>query len=315
MASLNERNQQILGILAAAQGAKNLFGAATPTSERLRNLQPDNPNVARGAAKIIEQTRAGIRKWGIEKPSLTYVGFTPPKIFDAVVPDAKTIVRDLVSLRAERVATPGVTLGISTVRRYGVGPMEKLPHTATFGDMNISFIGDARGVIHQFFYAWMRGIVGFHDVPRNGYANDDLYGRYPYEVGYRYNYSTTIDIITYDEIQEKIGTIKLYNAYPIAIGEIARSWDSVNDLVRIPVTFAYTHWNYADQLNIQLIEPNRSTPAEQNSSLLTNVIRGMTALQTISAIKRPRNVNDIINTVNTGSTLLQSFLPSNRINY
>lgn len=315
MASLNERNQQILGILAMAQGAQNLFGAATPTSERLRNKQPDNPKIAKGAAKIIEQTRAGIRKWGIEKPNLTYVGFTPPKVFDSVVPDATTIVRDLISLRAERVATPGVQISTSTVRRYGVGPMEKMPHTASFGDMNISFIGDARGVIHQFFYAWMRGIVGFHDVPKYGSANDTLYGRKPYEVGYRSDYSTVIDIITYDEIQEKIGTIKLYNAYPVAVGEIGRAWDSVNDLVRIPVTFAYTHWNYADQLNIQLIEPNRTTPAESNSSLLGNVMRGMTALQAITSIKRPQNVNDIINTVNTGSTLLKSFLPSNRINY
>lgn len=314
MASLNERNQQILGILAMAQGAANVFGAATPTSERLRNLQPDDPKMAKGAAKIIEQTRAGIRKWGIEKPSLTYVGFTPPRIFDAIVPDATTIIRDLVSLRAERVSTPGIQLGTSAVRRYGVGPIEKMPHTASFNDLNISFIGDARGVIHQFFYAWMRGIVGFHDVPRQGYANDDLYGRHPFEVGYRSDYGTILQIITYDEIQEKIGTIKLYNAYPVAVGEIARSWDSINDLVRIPVTFTFTHWVYADQLNIQLTEPSRVTLAEQNSSLLTNVMQGMTALQAISSIKRPQNVNDIISTVNAGSTLLKSFLP-NRINY
>lgn len=315
MASLNERNQQILGILALGQGAARLLGTNTPTSEKLRNRQPDDPRIATGAGKIMEQARAGIRKWGIEKPSLTYVGFSPPKVFDDIAPDARTIVRDLISLRAERVSTPGVQLGTSSVRRYGVGPMEKLPHTATFGDMQISFIGDARGVIHQFFYAWMRGIVGFHDVPRYGPSNDELYGRSPYEVGYRYDYSTTISIITYDEIQEKIGTIKLYNAYPTAIGEIGRSWDSVNDLVRIPVSFSFTHWNYADQLNIQLVEPSRTTLAEQNTSLLSSVIQGMTALQAITAIKRPQNVNDIINVVNTGSTLLQSFLPSKRINF
>lgn len=310
MASLNERNQQILGILSLAGGAARTLGLldSQKASDKLR----DKPN---GAGKIIEQTRAGIRKFGIEKPSLTYVGFTPPKIFDDIVPDAKTIIRELVSLRAERVTTPGVQIATSAVRRYGVGPLERLPHTATFGDMNISFIGDARGVIHQFFYAWMRGIVGFHDTPRLGSSNDSMYGRYPYEVGYRYNYSTPIDIVTYDEIQEKIGTVRLYNAYPIAIGEIGRSWDSVNDLVRIPVTFAYTHWNYTDQLNIQLIEPARTTLAEQNSSLFGDMMKNMTVLQTITAIKRPQNVNDILNVVNTGSTLLKSFLPGNRINF
>ena len=315
MSTLNERNQQILGILAMAQGASNLLGSATPTSERLRNLQPTDPKMARGAARIIEQSRAGIRKWGIEKPSLTYVGFTPPRVFDNVIHNAESIIRDLVSLRAERVATPGIQIGTSSVRRYGVGPVEKMPHTASFGDVSVSFIGDARGVIHQFFYAWLRGIVGFHDVPRQGHANDELYRRSPFEVGYRNQYSTTVEIITYDEIQEKIGTVKLYNAYPTAIGEIARGWDNVNDLVRIPVTFTYTHWNYSDRLNVELVEPSRATLAEQNSSLLSNVVRNMTALQAISSVKRPQNVNDIISTVNTGSTLLRSFLPGNRINY
>ena len=58
MASLNERNQQILGILALAQGASRMFGPSTSTSEKLRSRQPDDPKIASGAAKIIEQSRA-----------------------------------------------------------------------------------------------------------------------------------------------------------------------------------------------------------------------------------------------------------------
>ena len=311
MASLNERNQQILGILSLTSGAARmagLLGASQKASDKLR----DKPN---SAGKVIEQARAGIRKWGIEKPALTYVGITPPKLLKSNLADAETIVQTLVALRAERVQTPGLALGLSTSRRYGVGPVEKLPHTVTFTDVNVSFIGDARGVIHQFFYAWMKSIIGFHDVPRQGAATDTLYKKYqPYEIGYRQDYSTNVDIITYDEIQEKIGTVRLYNAYPIAIGEIGRSWDSVNDLVRIPVTFTFTHWNYVDELNVKLVEPNRSSLAQQNSSLISNLITGMSAIQAISAIKRPQNVNDILNVVNTGSTLLKSYF-GNPINY
>lgn len=312
MPTFNERNQQILGMLALVGGqaqAQGLFGEKKQkASDRLR----DKPN---SAGKIIEEARAGIRKYGIEKPSLTYVGFPPPASIASKLTDARSIVDRLISLRAERVSTPGIQLATANVKRYGVGPIEKIPHSAAFGDLTISFIGDARGVIHQFFYAWMRGIVGFHDVPNGGGALDAMYERYPYEVGYRKDYSVPIQVITYDEIQEEIGTITLTNAYPIAIGEIQRGWDNINDLVRIPVTFTYTHWNYDGQLNLQLIEPSRKTLAENNSSLLSNIITGMNVLQTISSIKRPQNINDILNTVNSGSTLLKTLLPSNRINF
>lgn len=315
MATINERNQQILGILSLAQGASRLFGPTSSTSEKLRNRQPDNPAIASGAAKIIEETRAGIRKWGIEKPSLTYVGFTPPPSLNKRSTDASYILRNLVSLRAENVVTPGVQLATTGIRRYGAGPIERIAYSAAFNDIQVSFIGDARGIIHQFFYFWMRSIVGFHDLPRWSASNDPLHEFKPYQVGYRQDYSTTIDIITYDEIQEKIGTVKLYNAYPVALGELTRSWANINDLVRIPITFTYTHWSYSDQLNLQLIEPSLVTPAEQNKSLLGDVYKTMTALQTITAIKRPQNINDILNTVNTGSTLLRQFFPASRITY
>lgn len=305
MATLNERNQQILGAISLVGGAANqLFGLKQTTAEKRQN-EP--------FAKASEGVRAGVRKWGIEKPNLTYIGLTPPNIFGSVVPDAKALLTQLVTLRAERVNQPGIQLMTSTVRRHGVGPLEKKPYSAGFNDVNISFIGDASGVIHQFFYVWMSSIIGFDNLPQAGVAVDSFYGK-PFELSYRDSYKTTIDIVTYDEIQQKIGVIKLYNAYPIALGEIQRDWSSINELVRIPITFTYSHWAYEGDLQLQLREPDRRTLASQNSSLFDYVIKGASVLQSISSIKSPRNVNDVLNVVNSGSTLLRSFFP-NQINY
>lgn len=305
MANLNERNQQILGALSLVGGAANqIFGLKQTTAEK-RAQEP--------FAKASEGTRAGIRKWGIEKPSLTYIGISAPKIFEGVVPDAKALLSQLITLRAERINQPGIQLMTSNVRRYGVGPLEKKPFSAGFSDANISFIGDARGVIHQFFYAWMNSIVNTENMPHAG-ASTNAFGSNPFEVAYREDYRTTIDIIVYDEIQQKIGTVKLYNAYPIFLGEIQRDWSGINDLVRIPVTFTYSHWAYDGYLDMQLREPDRTTLASQNSSLFDNIVKGASVLQTISTIKRPQNVNDVLNVVNSGSTLLRSFFP-NQINY
>jgi len=313
MASLNERNQQILGAISLAGGAANrLLGGFRQTTGEKRQAEP--------FAKASEGVRAGIRKWGIEKPSLTYIGISAPKIFtdnintrQAVVPDAGAILDKLVTLRAERVNQPGVQLMTSSVRRHGVGPLEKKPFSAGFNDVSISFIGDARGVIHQFFYVWMNSIIGFGNMPHAGAGVDSFYGK-PFELSYRDSYKTTIDIVTYDEIQKKIGVIKLYNAYPISLGEIQRDWSNINDLVRIPITFTYSHWAYDGSLEMQLREPNQQTLASQNVSLFDNIMRGASVLQTISAVKSPRNVNDVLNVVNTGSTLLKTLLPT-RLDY
>lgn len=305
MASLNERNQQILGSLSLLGGAANqLFGLKQTTAEK----RADEP-----FAKSSEGVRAGIRKWGIEKPSLTYVGLGAPPIFDDVVPDAKALLSQLITLRAERINQPGVQLMTSTVRRHGIGPMEKKPYSVAFNDVTISFIGDARGIIHQFFYVWFSSIIGFDNIPHAGAPRDSFYGK-PFELSYRDSYKTTIDIITYDEIQKKIGVVKLYNAYPIAMGEVQRDWSGVNDLVRIPITFTYSHWAYDGSLELALREPSRQTLASQNTSLFDNVMKGASVLQTITSIKSPRNVNDVLNVVNSGSTLLRSLLP-NQLNY
>lgn len=305
MASLNDRNQQILGTLGLLGGAANqLFGLKQTTGEK-RSGEP--------FAKASEGVRAGVRKWGIEKPNLTYVGLTPPSLFGSVVPDAGALLSQLITLRAERVNQPGVQLMTSAVRRHGVGPLEKKPYSAAFNDVSISFIGDARGIIHQYFYVWMNAIIGFDHIPQAGVALDSFYGK-PFELGYRDSYKTTIDIVTYDEVQQKIGVVKLYNAYPIFLGEIQRDWASVNDLVRIPVTFTYSHWAYDGALEMQLREPSRQTLSSQNASLFDNIMQGASVLQTITSVKSPRNVNDVLNVVNSGSTLLRSLLP-NRLNY
>ena len=306
MPSLNQRNSQLLGALGLLGGAlrDNKFGDDKPKGEHAAGKERDQ-------TKFFEKqndVRVSIRQYGIEKPNLTYVRLGIPKMMeDAAIPDVKAIAKE-VTLRAERVNQPGIQLVTSNVRRYGVGPTEKKPFTAQTGDINISFIGDARGVIHQFFYIWMNGIVNAYNIP-DLVGVKDIFGKYPYEVEYFYNYRIPIEILLYDEERQEISTIVLHNAFPIAMGEIQRDWASINDLVRINVTFAYSHWSYGNKKLLGLSAPTRETLASQKSSLIDIALKGMTAIQAISSIKRPQNVNDILNVVNTGSTLLSSFLP------
>lgn len=325
----NARNQQILGLLSLVGNGlvNNNFGKVTPQTkdgvDQTKYLETQ------------KNARASIRRLGIEKPSMTYVQLTPPLIFDRMVdttassggggtaagatepnstivvtgqkamPDATTWTNE-VNFRAERVTQPGIQIATSNSRRYGVGPTVKKPYAAGFNDISVSFIGDSQGIIHQFFYTWMTSIVGVHDLP--DIYSRDIFGKQPYEVEYRDNYKTIMDIIMYDEVQTKISTVRLHDVYPVALGEIQRDWGGVNDLVRVPITFTFSHWTYVGKI-LNMHPVTQSTIAESKKSLLTDVVKGMTALQALTSIKRPQNINDVINVVNSGSTMLQSFYP------
>lgn len=300
MANLNERNSQILGLLGLMGGIMR--------DNKFYDNKPKGKHASKQESFFdkSERTRTTIRKYGIEKPSLTYARITGmPKMFSKIA-DAETLMRH-VTLRAERVTQPGLQLATSGIRRYGVGPVEKKPFSAATTDVNISFIGDARGVIHQFFYVWLNGIVNAYNLP-DGAGERDIFGKLPYEVEYRSDYRSTIDLIMYDEERLEINQIRLHNAYPIAVGEIQRDWAGINDLVRVNVSFAFTHWSYTGNL-LAISEPSMETLASQKSSFIDSAIKGLSGLQAITAIKRPQNVNDILNVVNTGSTLLSAFLP------
>ena len=106
-----------------------------------------------------------------------------------------------------------------------------------------------------------------------------------------------------------IGPIERKPYLPIFLGDVQRSWADANQFVRFPVTFTYSHWKYEklpDTLDPQAFVTKMSG---RNLSLTQNIMKYASVLQTISSTKRPQNVNDILNIVNSGSTILKSLFP------
>ena len=46
--------------------------------------------------------------------------------------------------------------------------------------------------------------------------------------------------------------VKLYNCFPIDVGELQLSYDNVDQFSEFPVTFAYDYWDYVDATGIAL---------------------------------------------------------------
>lgn len=253
---------------------RSLFGTGTglPPSRNRRDLN----NFLSTASKLN----------GFTRPSYFYIEIAPPPM---LVSERDTM-RNLAFL-SESANLPGVSFATSEVRRYGYGATERKPYAPIFVDTNISFFVDGSGLIQKFFYKWMNGIVKFDETVNGKGAT---YGRntlQPFEVNYKDQYATDILITTVDENNNDIVNVRLTKAFPIFMGDISLGWNDTDSIARLPITFSYYNWKI-ENINVNQVSENRKPGVVQS------LIKASTALQTLSTLRKPNNVADIINVVN-----------------
>jgi hypothetical protein len=199
-----------------------------------------------------------------------------------------------------------VNIATSEIKRYGVGPIEKKPYLPIFNDMTIDFIADNNGDIHKFFYMWLNSIVNFTDLPREGGSKDQFgtSSKDPFAVEFKDDYAIPVTIRTYSDFQKKLVDVTLENAFPVSIGEIQYNWNDENQLVRFPVTFSYTHWKYnIDDPDFKFASPKAEESKLNNDIIYQLLIKAYPAAQALElALRRPQQIQDVLNIVNAGRT-------------
>jgi len=299
MAEFTKTSQNILGLINAGAA----IGSALGLGSRLKTPQPTQKKFN----DIRADTLAGIRKFGIQKTNLGYVTFELPRLLLGV-PGVTPQITLLARSRAHTFPIPSVNFATSEIKRYGVGPVEKKPYLPLFTDINIDFIGDSEGDIHKFFYIWMNGIINFTDLPRNG-GRKDLYGsssKDPFAIEFKDEYKTTLVMRTFNDMQEELTEIRLFNCFPVSLGEIQYNWGDENTLVRFPVSFNFTHWAYnQEDPKFRFSAPQVDVSKNNVDLVYQFLINAYPAAQAIElATRRPQQVQDVVNIVNAGRTRL-----------
>lgn len=157
-----------------------------------------------------------------------------------------------IELWAESTNVPGIAVNTNNLRRYGYGIQEKRPFDTVTNDLNVSFLGDAKGSIWTYFQQWIKLISNYEDSQgMRGERNTGLTpGHKPYELSYKEDYATSAEIHVFTE-DGKSAPIKviLQEIFPIMLGDIQLNWGDTNNIMRVPVTFAYKNWynEYSDQ--------------------------------------------------------------------
>ena len=277
MAKKIDNAMNVLGTVAAVSSFLNL-GKKTPGNSKLTNFY------------------ASLKKHSIARTNRFEVLVSLPTM---LAPYNNSETHRLLQLRCDSASVPGVSLTTEDVKRYGYGLTEKIPTGAQMGDFACSFVGDAEGLVYKLFYRWTNGIVKWDEKPNA--AGKISYNKLrPYEFEYKENYASTIQILTYDENEDKLLSYTLYDAFPIGIGEIQYNWGDNDNLVRIPVNFAYSYFK-VDTIDEDIVF---KAGAANELGLIGTLVKVGTAVQTLASLRKPTSVADALNVANNAKLVI-----------
>lgn len=260
-------------------------------NSQLPRPQGDGFDVSKFRANVLGNT-------GLMRPTLFLCRITlPPFLFNGIPnnPEGQTRTgiraRDLV-LYTEAVPLPGVIIANDdTFRRHGYGEVEKMPHSAIFQDTTFNFLLDGRGEILRLFHTWMKKIVDFGGRDQNS----------SFQLSYKEEYECTMEVIVFDEAENKLITYKFFNAYPFLLQEAQMNWNDSDQIMRLPVNFTYTQWTTNDLEFAQIEDSGNPT-----LSIAQKILKGVSAVKILRGMKKPRNVADVINVVNNAKIITGS---------
>lgn len=169
--------------------------------------------------------------------------------------------RNTLMMRCENIVLPTPAfLEEENIRRYGYGPVEKVPYAVQFNDVTMTWIVDKDSEIIDFFHQWMNTVV-MHDSPNtlmNAPAQRSGLNQYlPYEVGYKDAYTNPIvRVYVYNRQQQTVTEYEMYDVFPMNIQSMNLAWTEENQFQRLIITFAY--------INMKVSAPRKSSTPQYN---------------------------------------------------
>lgn len=195
----------------------------------------------------INKFRANILKNGVVSGNRYLVKFYPFRVNggNATLNKLVNSLNFDLTFRCENVLLPTVALlQEENIRRYGYGPVEKVPYGVQFSDVTLTFVEDQYSEINNFFYQWLNTIVNYESsggLMRRGVGRETLNEYSAYEVGYRDSYSMPqLTIETFDYSQKAVTAYTLYEVFPTDIQSVNLSYADENQILKMTVTLAFT---------------------------------------------------------------------------
>ena len=187
----------------------------------------------------IEDFKSELRsRNGVMRNNRFLITFPPPTVLQRNGPAAS--MNRSIEFWCESINLPGYQLMQHDTRRWTYGPSEKRPFAPNFQSLQCSFIADGKGEIWTFFNNWLQYILS-HNTP-NGFNNPSGFGGYPYELAYKVDYVTELNIAVFDETGKKQINIICKEAFPSQVIDTNFNWADTNSTAKVGVVFEYLDW-------------------------------------------------------------------------
>lgn len=178
----------------------------------------------------INDFRSEINNGGVLKTNRFMVNFSAPPILGKV--NTQPFL-----LRCESVQWPGVTFTtMDAPPRAGYGAGEVIPFAPIFQDVNLTFVVDKNSNLHEFFFGWTNSIINLKSIGQKNYGGG------AYQVGYKNDYCTDINIDVYRENGDVSMTANLFRAFPRSMPSFDLNWGSNDEALKINIEFTYTDY-------------------------------------------------------------------------
>jgi hypothetical protein len=122
-------------------------------------------------------------------------------------------------------------------------------------------------------------------------------GLAPFEVEFKDDYKCQMMISTFDEAGNGVLSSQIVDAIPISISDTSFSWGDNDQVMKLQVTFTY----FQHILNTDQGDP--ISGYRKPLSGFQQIVKAGTALQTISSLKKPQSVGDVINVINNAKVI------------
>lgn len=177
---------------------------------------------------------------GVMRNNRFLITFPPPRVLLGNGPAAS--MNRSIEFWCESINLPGYQLMQHDTRRWTYGPSEKRPFAPNFQSLQCSFIADGDGDIWNLFNSWLQYIMP-HDTEEGFNRNRTLFGGYPYELEYKVNYVTELNIAVFDETgKKKPINIICKEAFPSQVIDTNLNWADTNGTAKVGVVFEYLDW-------------------------------------------------------------------------
>ena len=161
--------------------------------------------------------------------NLKAVGLPTASRFYVMLPNAS----NTLCMMVDQCSLPGLTLMTTEMRTFG--EVREAPYGITYPPVQISAILDNSSKAKQYFDYWSN-LVFDRKTRTSGYYKTS--GTTP-------GYARDIDIILTDKADTPIYKVRLFEAYPKSVSDIALDYSN-KDIIRLQVSMAYRYWERVD---------------------------------------------------------------------